>query len=61
MPKKHYVIKTQEGADFASRWLNALHEVDEEVMLSLEGVDQERALLAAGWLEESAKKGKKEG
>ena len=61
---KSYAIATDDGAVFVRKRLNTgvenPVEVGDEVELTLDHADQERALLAAGWLEEVKSK-KKEG
>ena len=58
--KKRYKVLSQEGADFAGFRLQQPVELDSEVELEDVYADQEKALLAAGWLErlEDKKKGK---
>lgn len=56
MSKSAYTIGTQEGADFAAAQTGQQREVGDKVELDLQA-DQERAVLAAGWLEPDKKKG----
>jgi hypothetical protein len=58
MAKKKWVIGTQEGADFASRQ-GVAAEVGSELELEL-SYHEEKAMVAAGWVEEPKTK-KKEG
>lgn len=53
--KKRYRIGAPEGAE----WIGSEAVVGDEVELDLQE-EQERALIAAGWLEPVAKKGKEE-
>ena len=58
--KKRYKVLSQEGADFAGAQLQYPVELEEEVELDDVFLDQEKALVAAGWLERlEDKKGKK--
>ena len=58
--KKRYKVLSQEGADFAGAQLQQQVELEQEVELDDVFLDQEKALVAAGWLErlEDKKKGK---
>ena len=60
MSEKAYKIGSEEGSAFAVArlGLEAQANVGDEVSLELDSDEQERALLAAGWLEAIAKKGK---
>ena len=60
--RKNYKVLSEEGANFAGDFhrLNRPVEVGEEVQLDDVFADQEKALVAAGWLERiEDKKGKK--
>jgi len=58
--KKRYKVLSQEGADFAGAQLQQQVELEQEVELDDVFLDQEKALVAAGWLERlEDKKGKK--
>ena len=57
--RKQYSVLSEEGATFASQKLQRPVEVGEDVELEDVYADQEKALVAAGWLERAnAKKGK---
>ena len=58
--KKRYKVLSQEGADFAGAQLQQQVELEQEVELDDVFLDQEKALVAAGWIERlEDKKGKK--
>ena len=57
--KKSYNVLSEEGASFAGQKLQRPVEVGEEVELDDVFADQEKALVAAGWLERAKEKGKK--
>jgi len=58
--KKRYKVLSQEGADYAGAQLQQPVELEQEVELDDVFLDQEKALVAAGWLERlEEKKGKK--
>ena len=56
MADKAYKVATQEGVDFVATHAQEAAEVGDTVELDLRA-DQERALVAAGWLEPDKKKG----
>lgn len=56
MAKDKYVVSAPEGVDFVAGQTGETKEVGDTVELDLKA-DQERALIAAGWLEHDKKKG----
>lgn len=55
MAKSRYVISAPEGVDFVGAQVGVQHELGDQVELDLRA-DQQRALIAAGWLEHDEKK-----
>ena len=59
MSKKRYILASPEGINFyrLREQVEEEPELGQEVQLELDGEEQEIALVAAGWLSHSGKKG----